>query len=180
MSLSVGWTIGLRLSLQTKFHHKYPAKSPYRPSIWKFAVWSRLSKRIKGCDRYEAMKLKLKLNYDRQSVVQSVLMSGSHLEPMTRFVFSVWQMLVSCCVASSLTRRWVCNLLAQLLLGLARAVTLGSKSRRTHYHILLSLLRLPKPGEPGPSIYIPLEQGSLVIPPGTGFHFHRLLNMKQW
>jgi hypothetical protein len=41
-------------------------------------------------------------------------------------------------VAPSLTRGWVCNLLVQLILGLARAVTLGSKSRRTHGHILLS------------------------------------------
>jgi hypothetical protein len=32
---------------------------------------------------------------------------------------------------SHLTRGWVCNLLVQLLLGLARVVTLGSKSRRT-------------------------------------------------
>jgi hypothetical protein len=29
--------------------------------------------------------LKLKLNYDRQSVGQSILVSGSHLKPMTRF-----------------------------------------------------------------------------------------------
>jgi hypothetical protein len=41
------------------------------------------------------------------------------------------------------------NLLVQLLLGLARAVTLGSKFRRTHDHILLSHLRLPQLGEPG-------------------------------
>jgi hypothetical protein len=38
-------------------------------------------------------------------------------------------------VAPSLTRGRVCNLLVQLLLGLTRAVTLGSKSRRTHGHI---------------------------------------------
>jgi hypothetical protein len=31
--------------------------------------------------------LKLKLIYDRRSVGQSVLMLGSHLEPMTRFLF---------------------------------------------------------------------------------------------
>jgi hypothetical protein len=35
------------------------------------------------------LKLKLKLIYDRRSVGQSVLVSGSHLEPMTRFFFSV-------------------------------------------------------------------------------------------
>jgi hypothetical protein len=37
-----------------------------------------------------------------------------------------------------------------LLLGLARAVTLRSKSRRTHGLILLSHLRLHQPGGPGP------------------------------
>jgi hypothetical protein len=46
-------------------------------------------------------------------------------------------------VAPSPTRGRVCNLLVQLLLGLARVVTLGSKSRRTHDHISLSHLRLP-------------------------------------
>jgi hypothetical protein len=33
----------------------------------------------------EGWALKLKLIYDRWSVGQSVLMSGAHLEPMTRF-----------------------------------------------------------------------------------------------
>jgi hypothetical protein len=42
----------------------------------------------------------------------------------------------------SLMRRCLCNLLVQLLLGLARAVTLGSKSRRSLDHVLLSPLRL--------------------------------------
>jgi hypothetical protein len=56
-------------------------------------------------------------------------------------------------VAPSLTRGRVCNLLVQLLLGLARAVSLGSKSRRTHDHISLSHLRLPQPGGPG-SVFI--------------------------
>jgi hypothetical protein len=32
------------------------------------------------------------------------LVSCSHLEPMTRFLFSVWQLRVSCCGAPSLTR----------------------------------------------------------------------------
>jgi hypothetical protein len=35
------------------------------------------------------LKLKFKLIYDRRSVGQSILVSGSHLEPMTRFLFSV-------------------------------------------------------------------------------------------
>jgi hypothetical protein len=40
-------------------------------------------------------------------------------------------------VAPPLARGRVCNLLVQLLLGLARAVTLWSKSCRTHGHNLL-------------------------------------------
>jgi hypothetical protein len=86
-----------------------------------------------------------------------------------------------CFVVPPLTRGRVCNLLVQLRLGLARAVTLGSKSRRTHYHILLSHLRLLQPGRPGSRIYIPQEQGGPVIPLGTGFPFCRLLRLaRQW
>jgi hypothetical protein len=40
--------------------------------------------------------------------------------------------------------RWVCNLLVQLLLGLVRPITLGSKSGRTHNHILLLTWDSPK------------------------------------
>jgi hypothetical protein len=76
-----------------------------------------------------------------------------------------------------LTRGRVCNLLVQLLLVLARAVTLGSKSRRTHDHILLSHMRLPQPGGPGSCIYIPQEQGGPVIPPGTVFPLCRRLRL---
>jgi hypothetical protein len=100
----------------------------------------------------------VKLIYDRRSVGQSALMSGSHLEPMTRFLFSVWRLRVSWCVAPSLTRGWVCNLLLQLFLVPARAVTLGLKSSRTHDHILLSQLRLLQLGGSGPCICIPQEQ----------------------
>jgi hypothetical protein len=64
--------------------------------------------------------------------------------------FSLCQLRVSWC------GRWVCNLLVKSLLGLARAVTLRSKSRRTHCHILLSHLRLLQPGGPGPCVYIPV------------------------
>jgi hypothetical protein len=37
--------------------------------------------------------------------------------------------------------------------------------------------RLSQPGEPGPPIYIPQEQGGPVIPPGTEFPFRRLLRL---
>jgi hypothetical protein len=65
----------------------------------------------------------------------------------------------------------------RILLGLARTVTLGSKSHITHDQILLSYLRLPQLGGPGPRIYIPQEQGGPVIPLGTGFPFRRLLRL---
>jgi hypothetical protein len=92
---------------------------------------------------FRTSRLKLKLIYDRQWVSQYALVSGSHLESVTRFVSSVWRLLVSWYGTPSLMRGWVCNLLVQLLLGLARAVTLRCKSRRTHDHILLSHMRLP-------------------------------------
>jgi hypothetical protein len=73
----------------------------------------------------------------------------------------LWQLWVSWCGEPSLTRGWVCNLLVQLCLGLARTIILGSKSLRTCYRILLSHLSLPQPRGPGPLIFIPQEQGSL-------------------
>jgi hypothetical protein len=92
------------------------------------------------------------------SVAQNLLVTGSHLEPMTRLLLSIWRLRVSWYGAPSLTWGWVGNLLVQFLLGLARAVILGSKSPRTHGHILLSHLGLPQPGGPGPRIYIPQKQ----------------------
>jgi hypothetical protein len=106
----------------------------------------------KGCVFH--VKLKFKLIYDRVSRPVCLglrIPSGAH--DQISFI--------------SLTRGWVCNLLVQLFLGLARAITLGSKSRRTHGHILLSHLRLSQPRGPGPRIYILHEQGGPVISPGT-------------
>jgi hypothetical protein len=96
---------------------------------------------------------------------------------MTRFFFSVWQLRVSWCGAPSLMRGWVCNLLLQLFLSLARAVGLGSKSCTTRYprdHILC-LIETPQPRGPGPHICISQEQGDPIIPQGTGFPFRHLL-----
>jgi hypothetical protein len=46
-------------------------------------------------------------------------------------------------------------------------------------HFAVSDSRLSQPGGPGPSIYIPHEQGGTVIPPpsATGFPFRRLLRL---
>jgi hypothetical protein len=112
-----------------------------------------------------------KLSCDRRSVGQSVLVSG-HIRTRDQFFFLLEiffrQLRVYYFVAPSLTRGRVCNLL--LLLDLASPIPLGSESRGTKDHILLSqFLRLPKPGEPGPRIYIPQEQRGpdTRIPPGT-------------
>jgi hypothetical protein len=107
---------------------------------------------------------------DGQLASLSVLVLGSHLESMARFLFPVCQLRVSWCGAPSLMRRWVCNLLIQLFLGLAREVTLRSKSHRTHDHTSLSHMTLPPPWKPRS----PYLQGGLVIPPGTGFPFYHL------
>jgi hypothetical protein len=116
--------------------------------------------------------LKFKLIYARQSVGQSVLVSGAHLGPVTNFSFSLKFPSGSCGFVILLRPLWREDgsvFYCKMLLGLARAVALRSKSCRTHGHILLSDLRLPQPGVPGPRIYIPQEQGDPVIPPGTGF-----------
>jgi hypothetical protein len=64
----------------------------------------------------------------------------SHLRPTTTiFIFQLTTCGYSPYVTSSLTRGWVCRL--QLLLALASAVILGSKSRGTGDHILLSQIR---------------------------------------
>jgi hypothetical protein len=56
-------------------------------------------------------------------------------------------------------------------------ITQWSESSRTHNHTLLSHLRLPQPGRPGSSIYIPQEQGGPVIPPSIVFPLCRFLRL---
>jgi hypothetical protein len=84
----------------------------------------------------------------------------------------VFCLTVACflCEAPSLMRGWVCNLVVQMLLGLARAATLGSKFRRTRDHILLSHLRLPNLNSYTPGNWVPFS------PPLT---IHRLHNLSK-
>jgi hypothetical protein len=79
------------------------------------------------------------LRYDRRSAGQSVLEQSTHLGLTTRSLLLIWQLRVSWFGAPSLTRRRVCRLQFQLVL--ASAVILGSESRRTRGHILLSQIR---------------------------------------
>jgi hypothetical protein len=55
-----------------------------------------------------------------------------------------------------------------MILGLARAVTLGSKSRRNHDHILLSRLRILQPGGPGPVFISPRNRVAQLYPRALG------------
>jgi hypothetical protein len=118
-------------------------------------------------------KSKSKLCYDRRSVGQSVLVSTTHQRPKTRFFFIVRQLRVCWHGAPSLTKGRVCRL--QLLLALASAVILGTKSHGTHYHILLTQI-LDSPNLEGhvPVLISPRNRVA-VIPPGTRLPFRRLL-----
>jgi hypothetical protein len=73
------------------------------------------------------------------------------------------------------TRGRVCR--PHLLLALAIAIFLGSESRGTHDHILLSQIRDSPKLEGQGLVFNPQEQGGPVIPPGTGLLFHRLLRL---
>jgi hypothetical protein len=87
----------------------------------------------------DSTQVKFKFMLDRRSVGQCVLVSSTHLGPKTRFLL----LSDSCGFVDvgvhSLTSGRVCRL--QFLPGLASAVILGSESRGTHDHILLSEIR---------------------------------------
>jgi hypothetical protein len=90
---------------------------------------------------YGSKVKKGKLSYGGRSVGQSILVSGHRLGPATSFsspsMEIIFRQLGICYYgAVSLTRGQIYNL--QLLLGLASAGFLGSQSRVTHAHILLS------------------------------------------
>jgi hypothetical protein len=72
----------------------------------------------------------------------------------------------------------VCPL--QLLLVLAREVILGSESRWTHDHMLLSQIRDSPNIEGQIPAFIPQEQDGPVMPPSTGFPFCPLLRLAGW
>jgi hypothetical protein len=109
------------------------------------------------------------LYYDRLLVGQSVLVSGTHMGPATNFshsFFNLFYTVTGLLMWGALSDERSGRSL-QLLLG----IFLGSESRETREHILLSqFLRLPQPWGPGSCIYFPQEDGSPVIPTGIGFN----------
>jgi hypothetical protein len=82
--------------------------------------------------------------------------------PQDQIFITVRQMRICLYGTTSLMRGRACRL--QLLLALVSAVILGSESRGSRDHNLLSQIRDSLyPGGPGPRIYIPQEQGSLFV-----------------
>jgi hypothetical protein len=92
-------------------------------------------------------KSKSKLHYDQWSFGQYLLVSGTHLGPLTKFssFFNYLYALRGClCMAPSLMRGLACSL--QLLVGLTNVVFLGSESRESWPHFIVSILRPLQPG----------------------------------
>jgi hypothetical protein len=75
---------------------------------------------------------------------------------------------------------FLCNILSEERMGLSFAIAPNTRQRShsqvrvprdSWLHFTVSDPKLPEPGEPGPHIYIPQEQGGPVIPPRTGYLF---------
>jgi hypothetical protein len=131
---------------------------------------------------YIMLKLKLKLIYDRQSVGQSVLVSGVHLGPVTNFSFSSKFHSDICVFVILYHPLWredgsviFCTIASRPCQSSHSWVEVPQNSRP--YFTVWS--ETPQPGGPGSRIYVPQEQGGPVIPPGTGFHFRRLLTTRR-
>jgi hypothetical protein len=78
-------------------------------------------------------------------------------------------------VTPTLIRKWLCHV--QLLLVFASAVILRSGSRGAHDHILLFQNRAFSKVEGQVPVFISPMNSGPVIPPDTGFPFHRLLRL---
>jgi hypothetical protein len=99
------------------------------------------------------LKFKLKLNYDRQSVGQSVLVSDTHLGPATNFSVSLKLSLASRGFVILELPLWrEDGSVIYCYCWFSPTVSWDSRP-------LSQFLRLPQPGGPGPRIYIPQEQG---------------------
>jgi hypothetical protein len=114
--------------------------------------------------------LKSKLLCNLRFTANQFVLAPSPLTLTAIFYFQLNPCVHSPYVTSSLTREWICRL--QLLLALANTVNLGSVSRGTHVHILLSQIRDSPNMEGQVPVFI-----SQLNPPGTGFPFRSLLRL---
>jgi hypothetical protein len=94
---------------------------------------------------------------------------SQYVEPILGLVTRYYFLSESCCLKVAV--------LWEKGSAVCSSITQWSGSRRTSGHTLLSHLRLLKLGGPDSRIYIPQEQGGIVIPPVTGYAFqHRKLD----
>jgi hypothetical protein len=109
--------------------------------------------------RFQLSRSKIKLFYRSRSVDESVLVSGTHMEPATIFLSFFFRHLRVCwCRVPSLTRGLVCNL--HVLLGLATAVNFEVPVPQNWLlYFTISNFRYPQSGGPCLRIYMPQEQG---------------------
>jgi hypothetical protein len=123
------------------------------------AIWDKRSKFVTRVSAIVQVEVTLWPTVNRPAHLGVRHPSGAH----DQIFITVGHLCSLWCGAPFLTSGWVYNLLVQF------AVTLRSKSRRIHGHILFSRLRLSYPGGPGPCIFIPQEQGDPFVPPSTEF-----------
>jgi hypothetical protein len=124
---------------------------------------------------YWKSKSKSKLCYDWRSVGQSILVSAPIWGPKPDFYYC--QRVVGLLMWGALSDERT---------GLSFTFAAGPRQpshfllrvpRDSLRYFTVSDSRLPQPGGPGFRIYIPLEQGVPVVPPGNGFLFRRLLRL---
>jgi hypothetical protein len=108
-------------------------------------------------------------------VDQSVLVSSARSGPKTRFVL-LWDICGSVDVERPLW--WEKESVVYNCCWPSPAQSFSGPSPAGLITIFYCLrFETPPSGVPGPRIYISHEQGGPVVPPGTGFPFHRLLRL---
>jgi hypothetical protein len=115
------------------------------------------------------------LLYDWQFTANQFALATSPLRlTSSNYIFQLNICSYSPYVTSSLTRGWVCRL--QLLLALASVVS-GPSPAGIMITFYCLRVETPPTWRTKSTIYISKEQSGPVIPPGTGFPFHRPLRL---
>jgi hypothetical protein len=119
-------------------------------------------------------EIKMKLIYDRQSVGQSVLVSGAHLGPVTNFSFSLkFPSAICVCyfVAPSLTRGRACNLLYNCFWVLPEQSLLGRSSTELTAIFYCLIRDSPNLEDQVPVFISPRNRVAQLYPRALGFKY---------